>query len=154
MAVKKNIRDQSTSQCSPEEIALKSYFLGPKAENAPWVEDIVTHIFQQWFDWRRSLYKSDGHAISDADQQTNLFRQHVREFQSEIDELLLRFNSEVPSFSPRYVGHMISEVSLPALMGHRRAGINPIGITKPVPRHQRKQHRLHRRLHQVLSWGY
>ena len=135
MAVKKNIRDQSASQCSPEEIALKSYFLGPKAENAPWVEDIVTHIFQQWFDWRRSLYKSDGHAISDADQQTNLFRQHIREFQSEIDELLLRFNSEVPSFSPRYVGHMITEVSLPALMGHILTLLyNPNNISGEVSR--------------------
>jgi glutamate/tyrosine decarboxylase-like PLP-dependent enzyme len=135
MAVKKNIRDQSVSQCSPEEIALKSYFLGPKAENAPWVEDIVTHIFRQWFDWRRSMYESDGRAISEADQNSELFRQHIKEFKSEIDELLMRFNSEVPSYSPRYIGHMISEVSMPALMGHILTLLyNPNNISGEVSR--------------------
>src|SRR5690554_4763622 len=135
MSIETKNLDQSTSACSPEDIALKSYFLGPQAENAPWIDEMVSHIFKQWFDWRRSMYESDGRAISEADQNSELFRQHIKEFKSEIDELLMRFNSEVPSYSPRYIGHMISEVSMPALMGHILTLLyNPNNISGEVSR--------------------
>lgn len=104
--------------CTPEEIALKSFFLGPQSENAPWIRDLVNHVFDQWFHWRKSKYTSDGQAITPSDQLSNLFRFHVRDFKSEINELLERFHQEVPSYSPRYIGHMVTEISLPALIGH------------------------------------
>ena len=135
MSIETKKPDQSTSACSPEDIALKSYFLGPQAENATLIDEMVTHIFKQWFDWRRSMFESDGRAISEADQNSELFRQHIKEFKSEIDELLMRFNSEVPSYSPRYIGHMISEVSMPALMGHILTLLyNPNNISGEVSR--------------------
>jgi glutamate/tyrosine decarboxylase-like PLP-dependent enzyme len=35
-----------------------------------------------------------------------------------VAEILHRFRAEIPSFTPRYIGHMVTEISLPALMGH------------------------------------
>lgn len=124
-----------THACSPEEVALKSFFLGPQAENAPWIQDLVTHVFSNWFEWRKSIFPTDGRAISDLDVNTDLFQAHIREFKSEVDELLNRFQKEVPSYSPRYMGHMVSEVSLPALVGHVLTLLyNPNNISGEVSR--------------------
>jgi glutamate/tyrosine decarboxylase-like PLP-dependent enzyme len=124
-----------TPLCTPEEVALKSFFLGPQAENAPWVQEMVQHVFSSWVAWRRSNHPEDGLAVSEQDQQTELFQHHIRDFRSEVDELLNRFQKEVPSYSPRYMGHMLSEVSLPALVGHILTLLyNPNNISGEVSR--------------------
>ena len=104
--------------CDPKEIALKSFFLGPQSENAPWVSDLLREIFSRWVEWRKSLFPQDGVAISEHDQNTDEFLSRRQKFKKVAHELVTRFESEVPKFSPRYVGHMFSEISLPALMGH------------------------------------
>lgn len=105
-------------KCDPREIALKSFFLGPQAENAPWVCDLFFQVLNQWIKWRKSVYPEDGVAISEADQNSIEFLKRRHNFEKFALELVTRFESEVPKFSPRYVGHMFSEISLPALMGH------------------------------------
>jgi glutamate/tyrosine decarboxylase-like PLP-dependent enzyme len=104
--------------CDPEEIALKSFFLGPQAENADWVIHLVQNILGHWAKWRRELYPDDGNAISPANQITPEFLDRKAKFEGLALDLFKRFEAEVPKFSPRYVGHMFSEVSLPALVGH------------------------------------
>lgn len=121
--------------CKPEEIALKSFFMGPSAENASWVEELIVYIFREWTSWRKSMYKEDGSAITATDQQSPMFQEHISLFRHEIDELLQRFNTEVPSFSPRYIGHMLTESSLPALLGHILTLLyNPNNISGEVSR--------------------
>jgi glutamate/tyrosine decarboxylase-like PLP-dependent enzyme len=109
---------KSKVACSPHEVALKSFFLGPQAENAGWVATSVISIFERWFDWRRRLYHEDGHAISHADQNLPEFIARRENLERELKALMTRFEDEVPKFSPRYIGHMLSEISLPALFGH------------------------------------
>ncbi len=104
--------------CNPKEVALKSFFLGPRAENAKWVKGLVSRILDHWMDWRRSLFPQDGSAISPEDQELPEFIERQKNFEDSAIELLTRFEKEVPKFSPRYVGHMFSEISLPALIGH------------------------------------
>jgi glutamate/tyrosine decarboxylase-like PLP-dependent enzyme len=104
--------------CSPEEVALKSFFLGPQSENAPWLRELVVQVLDNWFAWRRLLYPGDGRAISVSDQESVRFLAKREDFSTRIHELMQRFQNEVPSFSPRYIGHMITEVSMPALLGH------------------------------------
>jgi glutamate/tyrosine decarboxylase-like PLP-dependent enzyme len=105
-------------KCSPADVSLKSFFLGPKAENGDWVLDEVTAVFKRWFDWRRELFPEDGKAISPEDIQQAEFQIRRASSQKNIEELLTRFENEIPKFSPRYIGHMFSEFSLPALFGH------------------------------------
>lgn len=107
-----------TGKCDPREIALKSFFLGPQAENAPWVSTLLHAIFERWVGWRRSFFTQDGHAITENDQNSPEFQARRDQFEETALELVARFESEVPKFSPRYVGHMFSEISLPALIGH------------------------------------
>ena len=106
------------SKCDPKEIALKSFFLGPQAENAPWVLKLLDSVFERWTKWRKSLFPSDGFAISSSDQHSHSFIERKEAFEKVTMELLGRLEEEVPKFSPRYVGHMFSEISLPALFGH------------------------------------
>lgn len=104
--------------CASEEIGLKSFFLGPQAENGEWVQHQVKLIFNSWFGWRRKFKAEDGEAISKSDQEVVEFK-NQRAFTEELlVELAKRFESEIPKFSPRYIGHMFSEISLPALFGH------------------------------------
>jgi glutamate/tyrosine decarboxylase-like PLP-dependent enzyme len=105
-------------KCDPKEVALKSFFLGPQAENASWVIQLLDSVFERWVSWRRSLFPNDGSAISLLDQKSKSFIERKENFEKVTMELLTRFEQEVPKFSPRYVGHMFSEVSLPALFGH------------------------------------
>lgn len=104
--------------CDPKEIALKSFFLGPQAENAQWIAPIIQRVFERWSSWRKSLFPKDGRAISDEDQLSESFMSRRHAVEEVTQELLSRFEGEVPKFSPRYAGHMFSEVSLPALIGH------------------------------------
>lgn len=104
--------------CDPQEIALKSFFLGPQGENANWISDLLAEIFGRWVGWRQSLFPDDGTAISQHDQESPEYLDRQRDFKKAALELVTRFEGEVPKFSPRYVGHMFSEISLPALIGH------------------------------------
>jgi len=104
--------------CNPDEVALKSFFLGPQAENGPWIQGILNELFDAWFDWRRSLYPEDGPAISQGDINTPEFISRRAHIQEQVMAVMKRLQDEVPSFSPRYIGHMITEVSMPALLGH------------------------------------
>ncbi|RME17909.1 MAG: decarboxylase [Bdellovibrio sp.] len=112
------MRGDKMSLCDPEEVALKTFFLGPQAENASWVLDEVEMIFRHWFQWRRRLFPKDGVAISEKDQKEISYQEKQKQFRDLLHNLLNRYEKEVPKFSPRYIGHMVSETSLPALFGH------------------------------------
>src|SRR5690606_16290989 len=55
-------KNETPHDCDPREIALKSFFLGPQAENAGWIGELLSKSFNQWVSWRRSLYPADGSA--------------------------------------------------------------------------------------------
>lgn len=110
--------EQVRTRCANEEIGLKSFFLGPQAENSDWVQYQVHHIFKSWFDWRRKFQVGDGPAISKSDQEVYEFKNQQLYTEELLTGLAKRFESELPKFSPRYIGHMFSEISLPALFGH------------------------------------
>lgn len=115
--MKDNVENLATL-CLSEEAALKGLFLGPQAENSQWVSAQINTLLNSWFEWRRSFRPGDGRAVSFADMESADYikrRQHTADV---LQELASRFELEIPKFSPRYIGHMFSETSLPALFGH------------------------------------
>ncbi len=98
--------------------AADAYFLGPKSENGSWVRGEFQAILDHWFDWRRSLFADDPEAISPARRVSTEFLREREVLGQELRNLLVMLQSEVPKFTPRYIGHMVSELSLPALFGH------------------------------------
>lgn len=116
--------------CPPEEAALKSFFLGPQSENADWVRHEILSVLDHWFQWRQDLFPEDGKAISRNDQKSPEFKRRRAKTQEVLQTLCHRFEEEIPQFSPRYIGHMYSEISLPALLGHFAALLhNPNNIS-------------------------
>lgn len=113
----KNSEPESQS-CQSNEIATKSYFLGPRAENADWLRHQILYILDHFFQWRKDYMPSDGKAISRDDQKNSEFIDNQNNVQATIQDLCHRFEKEVPQFSPRYIGHMYSELSLPSILGN------------------------------------
>jgi glutamate/tyrosine decarboxylase-like PLP-dependent enzyme len=96
----------------------RPYFLGPKSENQAWVRAELQSILGHWFRWRKDLFPNDVAVISDSERTSSSYlvaREKMAQGLEELNELL---EAEVPKFTPRYIGHMVSELALPALMGH------------------------------------
>ena len=95
-----------------------AYFLGPKSENASWFRSEFQAALDQWFDWRRSLFGEDPSPIPD---QMRLQPEYLVERETiaqKVRELGDLMTGEVPKYTPRYIGHMVSELSIPAMLGH------------------------------------
>lgn len=117
--------------CKPEEISLKSFFLGPQSENKHFIQNEVLKILNHWWQWRQTTYPEDGVSITHEEQQEPLFVGNIDSTQKHIDDLLKLFSQELPKFSPRYMGHMFSEISMPALLGHLVALLhNPNNVSR------------------------
>jgi len=122
-------------ECDPRDIAIKSFFLGPQAENGEWLEKKWASIMKDWVSWRRSLFPHDGVAISAKDQVAPAFATSLNKLNLEVNAILKELEKETPKFTPRYIGHMVSEVSLPALLGHVCALLhNPNNTSREVSR--------------------
>jgi glutamate/tyrosine decarboxylase-like PLP-dependent enzyme len=90
-----------------------SFFIGPHAENAGFLRDIWQELLQRTLQHRRETFATDSDlpiSAPGADQ-----RQRVK---AGIEEFFDILHKEVPTFSNRYLGHMVSDVSIPALVGN------------------------------------
>lgn len=111
--------------------AFKPYFLGPRSENEGPVRDQMRAVLDHWFDWRRELFAGDPAAVTDADREDPEFRRGEAAIRARLAELVDQLRAESPTYSPRYLGHMMSEVALPALLGHFAALLhNPNNTSK------------------------
>ena len=118
-------------KCSAEDLSLKSYFLGPQSENSHFLHASFLEVLSQYCDWRKSLFHQEGAAISKDDQLDPRFLENQKKLQFLMEELSAGFQEEIPQFSPRYLGHMFSELTLPGLLGHFVALLhNPNNISK------------------------
>lgn len=121
--------------CDPDEVAVKSFFLGPSAENADWLKNQVNDFLNSWFQWRTRFSTGEGKLISDEDKMLDEFKAQQGLSSDIIHEISKRFEDEIPKFSPRYIGHMFSEISMPALLGHMITLLhNPNNISKEASR--------------------
>lgn len=107
---------------------LGAWFLGPKAENANLAEEMILFILRDYFHWRRNYFPSDEIAIT----------QHMRResldwsdalFQ-QLNEMLARLKRHFPFYSPRYVAHMLSDQTVPSVLGYFAGMLyNPNNVT-------------------------
>ncbi|WP_417487618.1 pyridoxal phosphate-dependent decarboxylase family protein [Maricaulis sp.] len=110
-------------------------FLGPKSENADWLRSEFDGVLEQWFDWRRALFSSDPSPVPEALRLTPEFRTEQDALSKKVRELSDMMTGEVPKYTPRYIGHMVSELSVPALLGHFVALLhNPNNTSRDVAR--------------------
>ncbi len=107
---------------------LGTWFLGPKAENAGLEEEMMLHILRDYFHWRRNYYPSDEITITqrmrreELDWTDALFQQ--------LSEMLARLRRHFPFYSPRYIAHMLSDQTIPSVLGYFAGMLyNPNNVT-------------------------
>ena len=102
---------------SPAAVIAGACFPGPRSENESWVRGEFQAVLDQWFDWRKRLFVDDpglagpvgGSSLDGLERREVLSRELAR--------LCEALTAETPTYTPRYIGHMKAEVSLPALLG-------------------------------------
>ncbi|MCK4920186.1 MAG: hypothetical protein KAS71_04020 [Bacteroidales bacterium] len=114
---------------------IKAFFLGPKSENESWLRGEMQSILGHWFRWRQDLFPDDPAAISNEDRMSADFLQQREKLSQNLAHLNEMLRDEIPKYSPRYIGHMVSEISLPAILGHMAALVhNPNNTSKEAAR--------------------
>lgn len=107
---------------------LAAWFLGPKAEHATIWGEMINYIFQDYVHWRRNYFLDDPIVVNRIKR-----REHDQWFDkltSEVDSVLNQLKSHFPFFSPRYVAHMLSEQTLPSVLGYFAGMLyNPNNVT-------------------------
>lgn len=96
----------------------KALFLGPKAENAELVERMLRDVFRDHAFWRRNFHPGDPPVVRPQDQDHRSFKDFWAHFQRELQILLGELKSDVPFFSPRYIGHMTADICVPAVVAY------------------------------------
>jgi glutamate/tyrosine decarboxylase-like PLP-dependent enzyme len=118
--------DAATS--NENEIPTGAFFLGPKAEHAKTWQDLLSYIFQDYVHWRRNYFPADPVVVSRAD-----VRRHEEWLDSltgQLDLILNQLKAHFPFFHPRYAAHMLSEQTLPAVLGYFAGMLyNPNNVT-------------------------
>lgn len=102
----------------PKPIELASLFLGPKGENADLLERLLTEALRDHVFWRRNFHPEDGFEIGELDKRDPAFERSASVLAQELLGLLAELKAGVPFFSPRYAGHMTSDVTLASLVGY------------------------------------
>lgn len=114
---------------------IKAFFLGPKSENETWLRGELQSILGHWFRWRQDLFPDDPTAITNEDKMSAEFLQQREKLSQNLERLNDMLRDEIPKYSPRYIGHMVSEISLPAILGHMAALLhNPNNTSKEAAR--------------------
>jgi len=109
---------------------LYSWFLGPKAENAALLEDLVLEAVRDCVFWRRNFHPEDESLIPEKLRHHEGFQDAVATLRQEFWELLAGLKRDVPFYSPRYIGHMLGDQLLPAILGYFAAMLhNPNNVS-------------------------
>ena len=101
---------------SPADIAA-AYFPGSHSENEAWVRAEFQAVLDGWFGWRKGLFADDPRVTTRADLRCGAVRRERELMSQRLGELCDALTAETPTYTPRYIGHMKAELSLPALFG-------------------------------------
>lgn len=112
------------------EFPLSAWFLGPRAENASVWTELLDHIFQDYVHWRRNYFPADPWIVGRLQRRSPEHESWLDLLTGHLDAILSELKFHFPLHSPRYNAHMVSEQSLPAVLGYF-AGLlyNPNNVT-------------------------
>lgn len=95
--------------------ALYPCFLGPYGENDTLLEKLVVEFLRDHVYWRRNFHPEDPPAIPTRAAQQPEFQAFEARLRRELHALSAALKRSVPFHSPRYIGHMVSDLLLPGI---------------------------------------
>jgi glutamate/tyrosine decarboxylase-like PLP-dependent enzyme len=90
-------------------------FLGPYAENDTLLEKLVLEFLRDHVYWRRNFHPEDPPTIPTTATQQPDYQAFEARLRRELHSLSAALKRSVPFHSPRYMGHMVSDLLLPGL---------------------------------------
>ena len=94
---------------------LDACFLGPYAENDALLEKLVVEFLRDHVYWRRNFHPEDPPAIATHAAQHPEYQAFEARLRRELHQLSASLKRSVPFHSPRYMGHMVSDLLIPGL---------------------------------------
>ncbi|MEO6263700.1 MAG: pyridoxal-dependent decarboxylase [Luteimonas sp.] len=94
---------------------LDACFLGPYGENDTMLEKLVVEFLRDHVYWRRNFHPEDPPAISTRAAQHPDYLAFEARLRQELHQLSAALKKSVPFHSPRYLGHMVSDLLIPGL---------------------------------------
>ncbi|HEX6748078.1 MAG TPA: pyridoxal-dependent decarboxylase [Longimicrobium sp.] len=99
-------------------LAHSAAFLGPRGENAGELEQLILDVLRDHVFWRRNFHPEDPRLIRE-DEKTDPAFVHTRaRLRDELFEILAGLKRGAPLYSPRQVAHIVSDPSLPGMVGY------------------------------------
>ncbi len=115
---------------------IKAAFLGPQSENYELLEQLVLEVLRDHIYWRKNYHPSDLPLIDQSDKLHNEFLNISGKMKQELFSILGELKKGVPFFSPRYLGHINSDLLIPAIVGYFGAMLynqnNVVAESSPV----------------------
>lgn len=96
----------------------KAAFLGPKGENLDELEQLLLEVLRDHVFWRRNFHPSDPRLIAEHDKRSEAFTAMTAQMRDELFKILSELKRAAPLYSPRQVAHIVSDPTLPALVGY------------------------------------
>ncbi|MFC7302107.1 pyridoxal phosphate-dependent decarboxylase family protein [Cognatiluteimonas weifangensis] len=105
-----------TAEDRAERQLLDACFLGPYGENDGLLEKLVVEFLRDHVYWRRNFHPEDPPAIPTGAATLPGYRDFEARMRRELHQLSAALKKSVPFHSPRYLGHMVSDLLLPGLV--------------------------------------
>jgi glutamate/tyrosine decarboxylase-like PLP-dependent enzyme len=96
-------------------VPIDACFLGPYGENDTLLEKLMVEFLRDHVYWRRNFHPEDPPPIATSAAQRVDFQAFESRLRRELHLLSAALKKSVPSHSPRYLGHMVSDLLLPGL---------------------------------------
>jgi glutamate/tyrosine decarboxylase-like PLP-dependent enzyme len=94
------------------------YFLGPYGENADLFEELLIDFVRDHVYWRRNFHPESTPPIPTSARNSPEFVDVAAGMRRELFSLSANLKKSIPWFSPRYVGHMASDLLMPGLIAN------------------------------------
>ena len=115
----------------PRDHVLDACFLGPYGENDALLEKLLVEFLRDHVYWRRNFHPEDPPAIGTAAAQHPDYQAFEARMRRELHQLSAALKKSVPFHSPRYLGHMVSDLLLPGLVAQMLAlPYNPNNVSE------------------------
>ena len=109
---------------------LSPYFLGAYGENNDALEKLLVEFIRDHIYWRRNFHPEDSPPITPQMMNAADYQNGLAKIRTELHQLTAKLKRSVPFYNPRYIGHMSSDLMMPALLAQLITNFyNPNNIT-------------------------
>ena len=98
---------------------INALFLGPKSENGDFFKDVLINCVNDHLYWRKDFHPEDDPIISYMEKEQPSYKEIQDKTRRVLDSLSSKLReTSAPWHSPRYLGHMNSEILLSSILGY------------------------------------